>query len=480
LRTGAVLLTPVWEPVVVEPVGTWPSATERMVIVGGTRARQAALREPCQAAVLEAAPEASIEMIIAELRRHGPIDHLVWIAPETEPSLLDEKVIAGQREGVLSCFRLIKAVLELGYGSRALGWTVITTQTQAIERHEAVNPTHASVHGLIGSMAKEYPNWKVRLVDVPAATDWPVRDLLQLPWDAQGNGWGYRERQWHRQQLLPSRLPDARGALYRRGGVYVVIGGAGGIGEAWSEYMIRSYQARIVWIGRRAKDAIIQSKLDRLATFGVAPRYFAADARDREVLERAYDEIKQEHAEVHGVVNSAIVLQDDVLAQMHEDSFAAALSAKVDVSVRLAQVFGRERLDFALFFSSIQSFGKAAGQSNYAAGCTFADTFAYALGGTWPCPVKVMNWGYWGSIGIVASDDYRERMVRAGLDSIEAEEGMAALEVLLGAAQNEAAFVKATAPLTEEAGVLGEELCIYPQELPSTVAMLPRYEGELD
>ncbi|MDK2598870.1 KR domain-containing protein [Bacillus stercoris] len=55
---------------------------------------------------------------------------------------------------------------------------------------------------------------------------------------------------------------------YKHGGVYVVIGGAGGIGEAWSEYMIRTYQAQIVWIGRRKKDAAIQSKLDRLALLG--------------------------------------------------------------------------------------------------------------------------------------------------------------------------------------------------------------------
>ena len=41
--------------------------------------------------------------------------------------------------------------------------------------------------------------------------------------------------------------------------------------------------------------------------------------------------------------------------------------------------FGQEALDFVVFFSSLQSFSKAAGQSNYAAGCTFKDAFASRL-----------------------------------------------------------------------------------------------------
>ena len=207
----------------------------------------------------------------------------------------------------------------------------------------------------------------------------------------------------------------------RRGGVYVVIGGAGGIGEVWSEHMIRAYQAQIVWIGRRPLDAAIRSKLDRLAKLGPAPLYIEVDATDRWALERAYARIKQAHAQVHGVIHSAAVVRDGSLAKIEEAAFSAVLSAKVDVSVRLAQVFCEDQLDFVLFFSSLQSFNRGHGLSNYAAGCTFEDAFALALGRIWPCPVKVMNWGYWGSIGI--GKGYETRMARAGLGAIEAEEG---------------------------------------------------------
>lgn len=78
----------------------------------------------------------------------------------------------------------------------------------------------------------------------------------------------YRNQQWHQQQLIPYRSSLSGDTLYRKGGVYVVIGGAGYIGEAWSEYMIRRYQAQIVWIGRSQLNAAIQSKIDRLSALG--------------------------------------------------------------------------------------------------------------------------------------------------------------------------------------------------------------------
>ena len=71
------------------------------------------------------------------------------------------------------------------------------------------------------------------------------------------------------------------------------------------------------------------------------------------------------------------------------------------VSVRMVQVFRDEPLDFVLFFSSMTAFLKSPGQSNYAAGCAFEDSFARAHVWTRPnIAVKVINWGYWGSVAL--------------------------------------------------------------------------------
>ncbi|WP_088833756.1 SDR family NAD(P)-dependent oxidoreductase [Paenibacillus tyrfis] len=439
-----VSLVPVWDAVPLERGPLHPSPLDQIAIVGGTPEQQQAIRQYLpNARELDIKPGESVEAIASKLQARGALDHIFWIAPDRSSDGLElEAVIAGQHEGVLLAFRLIKAVLDLGYGAQSLGWTVLTTQTQALHREEAVNPVHAGLHGLIGSMAKEYPNWNIRLVDLDAEEAWPLPDLFTIPADPQGDAWVYRGRQWHRQQLAELSCPQPDQTIYKPGGVYVVIGGAGGIGEVWSEYMIRTYAAQIVWIGRRSQDAAIEAKRIALSKLGPAPHYIAADATDRQSLERAYEEIKARYVQVDGIVHSAIVLADSSLANMEEGQFRASLAAKVDVSVRMAQVFGEEPLDFVMIFSSVNAFLKAAGQSNYVAGCTFTDAFAHRLAQEWPCAVKVMNWGYWGSVGVVASPAYQERMTQAGIGSIKPPEGMQALEALLEGPMDQMALMK--------------------------------------
>jgi len=437
------LLTPRWEARPLPELPAWPVASSRVVLIGGTAQQQQPWRQRyAQLQVVPIAADAAVERIADALRAHDGVDHVVWLAPASAPgAVTDEALIVGQEAGVLGLYRLIKALLLLGYGERSLGFTVVTWQCQAVDRREQADPTHAGVHGLVGSLAKEYEGWQVRLVDGQPEDDRFVEEVLHVPADPAGDAWAYRAGEWYRQQLIACELQGVPTAPYRQGGVYVVIGGAGGLGEVFSEHVIRNHGARLVWLGRSTMSAAIDAKIARLATLGPAPRYLACDAADRDSLEQAYRRIKAEHGQIHGVVHAAVVLLDRSLAQMEEDRFRASLAAKVNVSVRLAQVFAREALDFVVLFSSLQSFAKAAGQSNYGAGCTFQDAFASRLALAWPSAVKVMNWGYW-AVGTVASEGYRTRMAQLGFGSIEPEEGMAALGRLLGGPLSQTVFLK--------------------------------------
>ncbi|MGG4453264.1 SDR family NAD(P)-dependent oxidoreductase [Brevibacillus porteri] len=471
---GTTILTPVWNAVSVEKGKVIPATSDQVVIVCAEEKDRSLLqRHFPQATVLPLQSDDSIEAIASKLEEQGVIDHIMWVAPNSlVESVKEESLMSGQERGVIQVFRLIKALLALGYQTRDLGWTIITVQAQAIYKKDTVDPTHASIHGLIGSMAKEYPNWQVRLVDLEAHADWPLRDIFTLPADAHGNAWAYRGHAWYRQQLMPVQIPSINETVYKQHGVYVVIGGAGGIGQAWSEYMIRTYQAQIIWIGRRKKDESIQNKINQLAALGSAPLYIEADATDRESLQSAYEESKKRFGKINGVIHSAIVLLDRSLANMDETTFRAGLVPKVEISVRMSQVFGEEPLDFVLFFSSINSFTKSPGQSNYAAGCAFKDAFARQLAEEWTCAVKVMNWGYWGSVGIVASKGYQERMEQIGIGSIEPSEGMEALEALLSGPMNQLALMKTTKPLDMEGIQTSESVTVVSTKISSSMASI--------
>ncbi|MBO1582984.1 SDR family NAD(P)-dependent oxidoreductase [Bacillus sp. XF8] len=468
---GYLMFTPTWERIQYNHEQKRVPSKRPVIIGEKTDGRiEIIIQKYPQARVLYIDAEITIDDIVSQLTPIEEMDELIWYMPDIPvSSVVDDKLIDAQEQTVIALFKMVKALQRLGYEHKALQWTIVTVRAQQVHPCDGIQPAQSALYGLAGSVAKEYPCWQIRLLDLEDGGDLhPLTHVYNLPEDVLA----YREGFWYRQRLVQVEQMAEPQTPYKKSGVYVVIGGAGGLGEVWSEHVIRHHQAKVVWIGRREKDETILAKISRLATYGPAPDYIVADAADRRSLEEAYQQIKEKYGEIRGVIHSAIVLRDQSIAQMDEETFRAALTAKVNVSVRMAQVFSEESLDFVLFFSSIQSFSKSAGQCNYAAGCTFKDAFALAMEREWSCPVKIMNWGYWGSVGVVAEEVYQQKMAQEGIGSIEEQEGMAALEFLLSQSLLQLAYIKTIRPLHKQEIELSEAITILPEKINSCMASL--------
>jgi high-affinity nickel-transport protein len=68
------------------------------------------------------------------------------------------------------------------------------------------------VHGLAGSMAKEYPHWRVRLLDLEAGVEAPPRESFALPFAGSGDPLACRDGTWFERTLVPAE-PLPRGDL---------------------------------------------------------------------------------------------------------------------------------------------------------------------------------------------------------------------------------------------------------------------------
>ncbi|MEU5030943.1 SDR family NAD(P)-dependent oxidoreductase [Streptomyces milbemycinicus] len=445
------LLAPVWDAVPGD-VACERAAGSRMVLIGGGADDLAGL--PARF------PDATVlgEDRVGDLPADA--DHVVWLAPKS-----------GGADGAYTVFRWVKALLAGGADGREIGFTAVTRQACRVAGDRYVDATHAGVHGLLGSVAKEYPHWQVRVVDIAADEAMPWDAVLNPPAGTHGGVAARRHGEWFLPRLL--EVADAEPTAPRApGGVVVAIGGAGGIGTVWTEHLLRRHGTQVVWIGRRPLDTEIAAHQDRLAALGPKPDYVRADASDADDLRRACAEIVRRHGPVHGVLHSAIVLGDQSVARMDEERFRTTYAAKADVAVNLAEAFAGQPLEFVAFFSSMQAFFTAPGQANYAAGCTFADAYADQLSERLGCPVKVMDWGYWGGVGAVAEDGYRRRMARLGLGSIEPDEGMAAFDRLLTSPYHRLALLKAADARSIAAFYEDSALTTLPRSASSPVAEL--------
>ena len=357
----------------------------------------------------------------------------ILYVPDSNPIDVTQYGVTKNRvdEELIKFFNLIKAIMVLDI--RSLNIKIVTSHGATLSKMETVNPVHSSLHGFAGSFAKEQPGWKIDVIDIEGNIDRnEFKKVISIDTPISGNAIIYRDGKAYSYSLMQNDLASPNEVqVYKEQGVYVVIGGAGGIGEHLSEHLIKGYSAQVVWIGRRPIDAQIQKKIDRLSDFGKAPLYISADAGDLNSMQEAYAEIKKQFDSIHGIVHSALVLKDSVVSNMDEKTFRSSLEAKTNVCLTIASVFKDEPLDLVLFFSSLVSYSNNPGQSNYAAGCAFKDSFAQALDNALPGHVKVVNWGYWGNIGIVASDEYRVRMEKAGIGSIEIDDGMEAIKKIV-------------------------------------------------
>jgi FkbH-like protein len=436
-----------------------------------------------------------LEQVLANF---GSVDRLYVLGGLVrEPLALDdlEGLSRVEEQGVLSFFRLLKVLHARGLSRTPVEIRILTNGAHALTGEEPVTPQAAALIGLAKVAAKEFPRLDIASVDLgrkdvercQTAEDWArLLRLVQAEPGNRGEEVLIRGGLRYARTLHPLRLPASGPEPFREGVTCLVLGGAGGLGFAFSEHLARSRKAKLVWLGRRAEDDAIRAKIARIRELGGDALYLQAEVTDPEAVAAAVASAKACFGPIQGAVHSAIVLEDKTLANMEEAAFRRALDPKSRGTVSLYRALRDEPLDFFLFFSSINSFQASMGQANYVAGCHFKDAFARALqaqteahrGDLASGPkVRVINWGFWGSVGVVASEDYRARLSAEGHGSIEPAEGMAVIERVLRQTPPQVVALKADAARLREIGVntasravlLGGDGCAIPGGLPRTL-----------
>ncbi|MEM7393697.1 MAG: SDR family NAD(P)-dependent oxidoreductase, partial [Verrucomicrobiota bacterium] len=416
---------------------------------------------------------------ITSVEQVEPLDRvdLVYFlcSPEADDGL--EELERAELSGVVMLFHLVKALHKrLATGVRALTLKVVTRGVYA----RPPRPFHAKLYGFALTLAREYPSLSVSGLDIDGGAD-AIKALVAEPGYERGRVVRLRGRRRYARALHPVSLPPAAHSRLQTRGVYFILGGMGGIGFALSAYLAERYQARLILVGRSALDGEKQRRIDELESRGADVFYAEADGSDLAAMKQVVAEARTRFGAINGFFHSAFVLRDRTVASMDEETLRSALEAKVRGSVVACEALAGEALDFMMFFSSIQSFMGNPGQSNYGAACTFKDAYADYIQQKTRTPVYVFNWGYWGSVGAVASPEYKERLARQGMYAIETEEGMEAIEKMLAGPSDRLVAMRSSVDFQQGIGVdhdvrlerLPEERASVMHALPAAVDMDP-------
>lgn len=343
---------------------------------------------------------------------------------------------------VLRCFQLLKVIASSTEG-QSFHIIVATLNAQSVMPSETQSPIGSALQGFAKVLNSENANIHIRCIDFTYAALKQSRNETELLHDwckklFSGMVAGFEEVAVREDIVFGKGLVQIENSETRPGAsllkvnrVYMLIGGSGGLGFELSMHLVKKWNSTLVWVGRKSQQQV-QDKITKIKSLGGKVIYIEADAKDYLKLEESFARIKKVLPEINGVFHAALVLKDSMFANMKEADLTEVFDTKAKTMMNVLKLLDSYSLDFVASFSSECSFRGSPAQANYVVACRFLDAYLLSISAHKNIPVRIINWGYWGETGIVATPEYQKRLEAIGLLPFNNEEGIQLTEKILG------------------------------------------------
>lgn len=403
----------------------------------------------------------------------GQIDAIYYLAVEA-PSFQSQSAAKDATNALMRFFWVIKNLSSAGRLSSECVLKIVTNFSAGVLPEESIEATGPAIAALSATFSNEMPDIFHCHIDLDMLTvtgqdalEKHARNIISEAGTHGTHSVAFRDGFRYLRTFTPVCLPKPTASVFRQGGVYIILGGAGGIGSSLSCYLVEKYQAKIVWIGRSAESQR-HTAIQKVRQLGGSLLYLQADATHKAELTAAIEKARDHFGSINGVIHSALALQDRLLVNADEQTFLAGLKPKIDGTCHLFDALQDLPLDFILLFSSANSFLANSGQANYVSGSAFKDAYAERMRRSLSTPVFTINWGYWGDVGVVADDRYREKLASQGIYALDTSEGLEIIESVLASSIAQLVPFKASESIYEKLGFNTEELYVAAEQVPQT------------
>lgn len=210
--------------------------------------------------------------------------------------------------------------------------------------------------------------------------------------------------------------------LLAEDGIYIVVGGLGGLGRYVCSWMVAHGAKNLVALSRSGLATEEAQETFRAInkSTGSSMQVIEADACDREAIVHALVQIRR-NGPIKGVVNLAMVLGDAPMAEMTGDEWDRVLRVKTESAWGFHEETLNDPIEIFIMFSSIASVLGNRNQGNYNVGNTFLNALAeyrQSLG----LPAISVALGAMTDIGVLYSlgrEDLLKTLTRSGLSHLQ-------------------------------------------------------------
>lgn len=216
----------------------------------------------------------------------------------------------------------------------------------------------------------------------------------------------------------------------RSDGCYVVTGGTSGFGLLTGRWLAEQGAGRVILVSRSGRNAPAFAGPD-VSQLAGNPRIevMAADVTDAGQVRDLISGANAGGLRLRGVIHSAMVLDDVMMAELTRERFRKVFGPKVVGAFHLADALkGNEALDFLVFYSSISAVVGNRGQTSYVAANGALDVLARRLRSE-GMPAISINWGALADTGVVARDERLGSVLSSGgITGLGDREALSALD----------------------------------------------------
>jgi amino acid adenylation domain-containing protein len=366
----------------------------------------------------------------------GETEGLVFLGPTgaAPPPMDVVSLERTQREGVFALHAVARAWDGLERARRPTRLLVVTAGAT-----DGLAPERATVVGLGLALEDELPASRCRVVDVDVtASEASIADVVVTEAsDVAETERVFRWRRGRREQrtLAPLARAGERAHGPREDGVFLVTGGAGGLGYAVAQRLARKGRTLIL-VGRTPLEQAPEraERIEALRARGAAVTYIACDISEPDGVGGLVARIALDHGAVHGVVHAAGVASPGRIGGREDAALARVLGPKVRGTWLLWRELERRRLrpDFFALFSSLSASwpGLGGGVGDYVAANAYLDAFALARRAQ-GLPFTSVAWSVWSETGMGAEPALLRAMEARGLPAIPTRQGVEAFLLAL-------------------------------------------------
>lgn len=367
--------------------------------------------------------EDSYEKLIADLKEKN-ITRIIHLSTLNNQNIGD---LGGLREnqnsGVISLFLVYKALMHQNK-DRNIDITTITEGVNTVAKDDLANkPWNATVVGLGKVIRRESTGCKCKCIEVDELTD--IQSIVKEVFTESNDYYiAYRKGIRYVECLTELNISEVQDKVtsIKGTGVYIITGGAGGIGFEIAKYLTLKNKVNLALLNRSKLpeaekwDEVISSSdneklverilaIRKLREMGANVEYIDVNVADEIKLKEAIDKLRNKYGAINGVIHSAGLIGEDFTLNRSLGSFENILSPKVYGTYNIDKATFKDNMDFFILCSSVVTVTAVQGQGDYTAANSFMDSFASYRNKLGKRTITI-NWPAWKEVGVAKRNGF--------------------------------------------------------------------------